>query len=88
MADQPKEKFHGTGKHQEVFNLLKFCLTCALMLGYPDMSHPLELETYVSFQGFGTVLSCRDENNKSCAIAYASRSLHPSEQLMQNYSLE
>ena len=56
------------------------------MLSYPDFSHPFELETDASLQGLGTVLSQRDENGTSYVIAFASRSLWPSKQSMQNYS--
>ena len=52
-----KQAFKWTGKHQEAFNLLKACLTSAPVLGYPDFSHPFELETDASLQVLVTVLS-------------------------------
>ena len=58
----------------------------APVLGYPDFSQPFELETDASLQGLGTVLLQRGENGTSHVIAYASRFLWSSEQLMQNYS--
>ena len=69
-----------------MFDLLKTCLTSAPVLGYPDFSNPFELEMDASLQGLGTVLSQRDETDTSHVIAFASRSLWPSEQSMHNYS--
>ena len=60
-------------------------MTSAPVLGYPDFSHPSKLETDASSQGLGTVISQRDENGTSHAIALASRSLQPSEQSVRNY---
>ena len=56
------------------------------MLDYPDFSHPFELEMDAPLQGLGTILSERDETGTSHVIAFATRSLQPSEQSMQNYS--
>ena len=70
-----RQTFLWTGKHQEVFNLLKACLTSVPVLGYPDFNHPFELETDASLQGLGAVLSQRDKTGTSCVIAFASRSL-------------
>ena len=56
---------------------------CASVLGYPGFSHPFELEMDASLQGLGAVLCQRDETDTSHVIAFASRSLQPSEQLMQ-----
>ena len=85
MTDKDK-KFNWTGEHQVVFNLLKTCLKSVPVLGYPDFSRPFDLETNALLQGLGAVLSQRDENGKSRVITYASRSLFPNEQMMQNYS--
>ena len=82
-----RQAFQWTGKHQEAFNLLKACLTSAPVLGYPDFSHPLELQMDASLQGLGTVLYQRDETGTSHVITFASRSLQPSKQSMWNYSL-
>ena len=81
-----RQGFQWTGKHQEAFNLLKACLTSVPVLGYPDFNHPFELEMDASLQGLGTMLSQRDKTGTSHVIAFASRSLQPSEQLMHNYS--
>ena len=81
-----KQAFKWTGKHQEVFNLLKACLTSAPVLRYPDFSHPFELEIDTSLQGLGAILSQRDETGTSHVITFVSRSLWPSKQSMQNNS--
>ena len=81
-----RQTFLWTGKHQEAFDLLKACLTSVPVLGYPDFNHPFELEMDASLQGLGAVLSQRDETGTSHVIAFASRSLRPSEQSMCNYS--
>ena len=80
------KKFNWTGKHHDVFDLLKTCLTSVPVLGYPEFSRPFDLETDASLQGLGVVLSQRDENGKSRVITYASRSLWPNERTMWNYS--
>ena len=56
------------------------------MLGYPDFSHPFELEMDASLQGLGAILSQRDKTGTSHVIAFASKSLQPSEQLIWNYN--
>ena len=81
-----RQTFLWTDKHQEAFDLLKACLTSVPVLGYPDFNHPFELEMDASLQGLGAVLSQRDETGTSHVIAFASRSLQPSEQSMCNYS--
>ena len=81
-----KQTFQWTGKHQEAFDLLKACLTSAPVLGYPDFNHLFELEMDASLQGLGAVLSQRDVTSTSHVIAFASRSLQPSEQSIHNYS--
>ena len=67
------------------FKTLKSCLIRAPILGFPNFSRPFIVETDASLQGFGAVLS-QDQENGRVVIAYASRSLHPSERNMDNYS--
>ena len=81
-----RQTFQWTGKHQEAFDLLKACLTSAPVLGYPDFNCPFKLEMDALLQGLGAVLSQRDETGTSHVIAFAGRSLQPSEQSMHNYS--
>ena len=61
-------------------------MTSAPVLGYPDFSHPSELETDASLQELGTVLSQRDETGTNHIITFASWSLWSSKQSMWNYS--
>ena len=44
------------------------------------------METDASLKGLGTVLSQKGDNNEIHVVAYASRSLRPSEKSMQDYS--
>ena len=67
------------------FEKLKACLTSAPVLGFPDFRNPFILETDASFSGLGAVLS-QDQPQGRVVIAYASRSLRPTERNMQNYS--
>jgi transposase InsO family protein len=70
---------------QTAFEQLKTCLVTAPVLGYPDFTKPFVLETDASFQGLGAVLS-QDQTKGRVVIAYASRSLRPTERNMDNYS--
>ena len=56
------------------------------VLACPDYSKPFILETDASLSGLGAVLSQKGDNNEVQVIAYTSRSLHPSEKSMRNYS--
>lgn len=55
------------------------------MLGYPDFSKEFVLEIDASLQGLGAVLS-QERDKKNVVIAYASRTLRPTERNMDNYS--
>ena len=69
---------------QEGFDALKNALTTAPVLAYPDYSQPFILETDASLKGLGAVLS--QKGGEVRVIAYASRSLRPSERSMCDYS--
>ena len=73
-------------QHQEVFDALKEALCTAPVLGYPDFSREFILEIDASLKGLGTVLSQQQKDGSIHVIAYASRSLCPSERSMCNYS--
>ena len=57
------------------------------MLAYPDFSKPFELHTDASILGLGAVLYQVEGKDKR-VIAYASRSLTPSEKKYSAYKLE
>ena len=67
------------------FNELKLRLTSSPILGYPDFTRSFILETDASFDGLGAVLS-QDQEHGHVEIAYASRTLRPTERNMENYS--
>ena len=71
---------------QEGFDALKHALTTAPVLAYPDYSQPFILETDASLKGLGAVLSQKGKDGEVHIIAYASRSLRPSERSMHDYS--
>ena len=58
----------------------------APVFSYPDFSNQFVLETDASLKGLGAVLSQVGNDGKGHVITYASRSLHPLERSMQNYS--
>jgi hypothetical protein len=70
---------------QTAFETLKSCLVSAPVLGYPDFTKPFVLETDASFSGLGAVLS-QEQTGGKVVIAYASRSLRPTERNSDNYS--
>ena len=71
---------------QEGFDALKQALTTAPVLAYPDYTQPFILETDASLKGLGAVLSQKGKDREVRVIAYASRSLRPSERSMRDYS--
>jgi len=70
---------------QAAFLKLKEALTTAPLLGYADYSLPFILETDASLHGLGAVLS-QVQNGTKRVIAYASRTLRPTEKNSRNYS--
>ncbi len=70
---------------QVSFEGLKRKLTTTPVLAYADFSRPFILEVDASHQGLGAVLSQENEG-KVRPVAYASRSLRPTERNMSNYS--
>ena len=71
---------------QEGFDALKHALTMASVLAYPDYTQPFILETDASLKGLGAVLSQKGKDGEVRVIAYASRSLRPSERSKHDYS--
>ena len=71
---------------QEGIDALKHALTTAPVLAYPDYTQPFILEADASLKGLGAVLSQKGKDGEVRVIAYASRSLRPSERSMRDYS--
>ena len=78
--------FEWKEEHEQAFQSLKDALVTAPVLGYPDYTKPFMLETDASLKGLGVVLSQRSDDGEIRPIAYASQSLHPSEESMCDYS--
>ena len=74
-----------TPKCQVAFNDLKTALISAPVLGYSDFTKPFVVELDASLDGLGAILS-QDQPDGRRVIAYASRSLRPTEKNMENYS--
>lgn len=70
---------------QQSFDSLKVRLTTAPVLAYADFSLPFILEVDASYGGLGAVLS-QEQGGRVRPVAYASRSLRPTERNMTNYS--
>ena len=73
-------------KHQGAFDALKEALSTSPVLGYPDFNREFILETDVSLNSLGTILSQLDRDGNVYVIAYASQSFHPSKRSVHNYS--
>ncbi|XP_076847994.1 uncharacterized protein LOC143493459 [Brachyhypopomus gauderio] len=67
------------------FEGLKNKLVTAPVLAYADFSRPFILEVDASYSGLGAVLS-QEVEGKVRPVAYASRTLRPTERNMSNYS--
>ena len=86
MKKSDLPEFQWTPACQEGFDQLKKALTEAPVLAYPDYSKLFILETDASLKGLGAVLSQKGDDNEIRVVAYASRSLRPSEKSMRDYS--
>ena len=86
MKKSELTKFMWSKECQEGFDALKHALTTAPVLAYPDYTQPFILETDASLKGLGAVLSQKGKDGEVRVIAYASRSLRPSERSMHDYS--
>ncbi|KAG2190855.1 hypothetical protein INT47_006713, partial [Mucor saturninus] len=73
-------------EHQTAYDVLKQSLLAAPVLRFPDFGRPFELHTDGACSaGLGVMLCQRDpRNNKTYAVAFASRSLTPAE---KNYDV-
>lgn len=70
---------------QMAFDSLKTALVSAPILAYADFSKPFHLYTDASLGGLGAVLA-QLQDGRERVVAYASRSLNPTERNDQNYS--
>ena len=68
----------------DAFERLKTCLMTPPILAYPNFKKPFILYTDASTFALGAILSQKNENNRECVIAYASRTLNKHE---RNYSV-
>ena len=76
--------FHWNAAQETSFRDLKYALTNAPVLAFPDYKAPFVLYTDASALGLGAVLMQTDARGKNRVIAYASRTLNPAE---SNYSV-
>ena len=86
MKKSKLTKFVWSNECQEGFDALKHALTTVPVLAYPDYTQPFILETDASLKGLGAVLLQKGKDREVRVIAYASRSLQPSERSMRDYS--
>ena len=86
MRKSDLPEFCWTQECQEGFDQLKKALIEAPILAYLDYTKPFILETDVSLKGLGAILSQKGDDNEVHVVAYASRSLHPLEKSMRDYS--
>ncbi len=70
---------------EDSFEELKRLLTTNPVLAYADFSLPFILEVDASYGGLGAVLS-QEQEGQVRPVAFASRSLRPTERNMSNYS--
>ena len=82
-----KFKVNWGPEQQEAFETLQKLCTEAPILAYADFKTPFILHTNASSEGLGTVLY-QYQNNQRRVIAYASRSLSPSERNYPAHKLE
>ena len=77
---------HWQAKHQAAFDHLKAALTSTKVLAFADFQKPFRLKTDASYHGLGAILSQQQPDGEWRVVAYASRSLGPTERNEANYS--
>lgn len=78
MFAAPEPPFLWTEECIEAFHTLKEEITSPPLLGYPDYTLPIVLQTDASREGLGAVLA-QVQSGTEKVIAYASRGLSPAE---------
>lgn len=73
------------GECEQAFQVLKRNLTEAPLLAFAEFAQPFILYTDASKVGLGAVLA-QVQDGQERVMAYASRSLHPTEQNYSNHS--
>ena len=84
---QHPPSFQWTDECEQAFDRLKSKLVSPSILGFPDFEQPFTLEVDASGTGLGAVLSQQQGETKR-VIAYASKSLAPSEKKYPAHKLE
>lgn len=77
-------KYEWTNDQQEAFEILKQCLIKNPILSHPNFDKEFILITDASMEGLGVILAQKNEEDKECVIAYASRSTNKAE---RNYPI-
>ncbi|KAG1949143.1 hypothetical protein F2P79_011956 [Pimephales promelas] len=85
QANRSSAPIQWTPSCQVAFDNLKQALLSAPILAYADFQLPFRLYTDASLDGLGAVLA-QVQGGSERVVAYASRSLHPTERNDQNYS--
>ncbi|KAG1032116.1 hypothetical protein G6F43_013830 [Rhizopus delemar] len=79
LRNDPDVENNWTQEHTDAFIALKEILKSKTLLHTPDLSKKFYVATDASQYGVGAVLTQRDELNRTLHIAFASKSLSPSQ---------
>ncbi|EIE90565.1 hypothetical protein RO3G_15276 [Rhizopus delemar RA 99-880] len=79
LRNDPDVQNNWTQEHTDAFIALKEILKSKTLLHTPDLSKKFYVATDASQYGVGAVLTQRDELNRTLHIAFASKSLSPSQ---------
>lgn len=79
LRTDPNVELHQTQEHTDVFNALKEIMKSKTLLHTPDLSKKFYVATDASKYDVGAVLTQRDEHGRTLRIAFASKTLSPSQ---------
>ena len=82
------QKFEWGTAQQEAFDTLREKLTTAPVLAYADYTKPFVVHTDASLDGLGAAIYQKQDDGKERVVAYASRSLGPTEVNYPPHKLE